>query len=179
MNAPGDEFFKTLKEKMGSLRILAEDLGVITPDVEALRDRYDFPGMKVLHFAFGSDPGNIFLPFNYPRNCLVYTGTHDNDTTVGWFEKLGDWERDNLIASIGYVSPMGIHWDLIRTALNSVANLSMFPLQDVLGLGTDARMNFPGIAEGNWAWRYRGEAIWTDWIRDRLGYLTERSGRAI
>ena len=179
VNAPGDAFFKMLKEKMGSLPILAEDLGVITPDVEALRDRYDFPGMKVLHFAFGSDPGNVFLPFNYPRNCLVYTGTHDNDTTVGWFEKLGDWERDNVIASIGHVSPMGIHWDLMRTALNSVANLSIFPLQDVFGLGTDARMNFPGIAEGIWAWRYRNEAIWTDWISDRLGHLTERSGRSI
>ncbi len=179
VNAPGDAFFKTLKEKMGSLPILAEDLGVITPDVEALRDRYDFPGMKVLHFAFSSDPGNIFLPFNYPRNCLVYTGTHDNDTTIGWFEKLGDWERENLIASIGPTSPMGIHWDLIRTALNSVANLSVFPLQDIFGLGSDARMNFPGVAEGNWAWRYRNEAIFTDWIRDRLGHLTERSGRSI
>ncbi len=177
VKAPGAEFFKVLKERMGSLPILAEDLGVITPEVEALRDDYEFPGMKVLHFAFGSDPGNVFLPFNYPRNCLVYTGTHDNDTTVGWFEKLGDWERDNLLIHLGCVSPMGVHWDLIRIALNSIANLSVVPFQDIFGLGSDARMNFPGIAEGNWAWRYRDEAIGTDWIRDRLRYLTERSGR--
>jgi 4-alpha-glucanotransferase len=177
VKAPGAEFFQVLKERLGSLPILAEDLGVITPEVEALRDGYDFPGMKVLHFAFGSDPGNVFLPFNYPRNCLVYTGTHDNDTTVGWFEQLGGWERDNLLIHLGCVSPMGIHWDLIRIALNSVANLAIVPLQDVFGLGTDARMNFPGVAEGNWAWRYRSEAIGTDWIRDRLRFLTERSGR--
>ncbi len=177
VKAPGEAFFKVLKDRMGTLPILAEDLGVITPEVEALRDEYEFPGMKVLHFAFGSDSGNVFLPFNYPRNCLVYTGTHDNDTTVGWFEKLGDWERDNLLIHLGYVSPMGIHWDLIRIALNSVANLSIVPFQDIFGLGSDARMNFPGIAEGNWAWRYRDEAIGTDWIRDRLRHLTERSGR--
>lgn len=177
VKAPGETFFKVLKDRLGSLPILAEDLGVITPEVEALRDRYEFPGMKVLQFAFGSDPGNVFLPFNYPRNCLVYTGTHDNDTTVGWFEKLGGWERDNLLIHLGCVSPMGIHWDLIRIALNSVANLAIIPFQDLFGLGSDARMNFPGIAEGNWAWRYRSDAIETTWIRDRLRYLTERSGR--
>jgi 4-alpha-glucanotransferase len=177
VDAPGEAFFEVLRSKLGSLPILAEDLGVITPDVEALRDRYEFPGMKVLHFAFGSDPGNAFLPFNYPRNCLVYTGTHDNDTTVGWFEKLNDWERDNVITHIGCVSPNGIHWDMIRIALNSVANLAIFPFQDLFGLGSDARMNFPGVAEGNWEWRYRYEAIETDWIRGRLRWFTERSGR--
>ncbi len=177
VKAPGEAFFEVLRSKLGSLPILAEDLGVITPEVEALRDRYEFPGMKVLHFAFGSDPGNAFLPFNYPRNCLVYTGTHDNDTTVGWFEKLNDWERDSVITHIGCVSPNGIHWDMIRTALNSVASLAIFPFQDLFGLGSDARMNFPGIAEGNWAWRYRYEAIGTEWIGGRLRWLTERSGR--
>jgi 4-alpha-glucanotransferase len=131
----------------------------------------------VLHFAFGSDPGNAFLPFNYPRNCLVYTGTHDNDTTVGWFEKLNDWERDSLMTQLGCVSPQGIHWDLIRLALNSVANLAIVPFQDVLGLGSDARMNFPSIAEGNWEWRYRQDGIETQWLCDRLRWLTERSGR--
>lgn len=177
VKAPGEAFFKVLRSSLGSLPILAEDLGVITPEVEALRDRYDFPGMKVLHFAFGSDSGNVFLPFNYPRNCLVYTGTHDNDTTVGWFEKLEDWERDSVIAHIGSISSNGIHWDIIRTALNSVANLSIVPFQDLFGLGSDARMNFPGIAEGNWNWRYRYETIGSDWIRDRFRWLTERSGR--
>ena len=178
VKAPGEAFFEVLRSSLGALPILAEDLGVITPEVEALRDRYNFPGMKVLHFAFGSDPGNVFLPFNYPRNCLVYTGTHDNDTTVGWFEKLEDWERDSVMAHIGCVSPEGIHWDIIRTALNSIANLSVVPFQDLFGLGSDARMNFPGIAEGNWDWRYRYETIGTDWIRDRLRWLTERSGRS-
>jgi 4-alpha-glucanotransferase len=172
VKAPGEAFFEVLRSKLGSLPILAEDLGVITPEVEALRDRYEFPGMKVLHFAFGSDPGNAFLPFNYPRNCLVYTGTHDNDTTVGWFEKLNDWERDSVITHIGCVSPNGIHWDMIRTALNSVASLAVFPFQDLFGLGSDARMNFPGVAEGNWEWRYRYEAIGTDWIGGRLRWLT-------
>ena len=177
VTAPGTEFFEALRSKLGSLPILTEDLGVITREVEELRDRFEFPGMKVLHFAFGSDPGNAFLPFNYPRNCLVYTGTHDNDTTVGWYEKLNDWERDSLLTQIGCVSPQGIHWDLIRLALNSVANLAIVPFQDVLGLGSDARMNFPSIAEGNWEWRYRQDAIETDWLRDRLRWLTERSGR--
>lgn len=177
VKAPGDEFFTVLREKLGKLPILAEDLGVITPEVEALRDKFDFPGMKVLHFAFGSDPANPFLPFNYPRNCLVYTGTHDNDTTVGWFEKLNDWERDNLLVHIGAVSPEGIHWDLIRLALSSVANLAIIPFQDLFGLGSDARMNYPGKPEGNWGWCYREEAIQTDWIRDRLRRMTERFGR--
>lgn len=177
IKAPGDEFFQTLREQLGKLPILAEDLGVITPEVEALRDKYDFPGMRVLHFAFGSDPGNSFLPFNYVRNCVVYTGTHDNDTTVGWFEKLADWEKDHLMVQIGCVSPEGIHWDLIRQALGSIANLAILPLQDIYGLGSDARMNFPGIPEGNWEWRYREEAILTDWIRDRLHWMTTRLGR--
>ncbi|MEB3293008.1 MAG: 4-alpha-glucanotransferase [Synechococcales bacterium] len=177
IKAPGDEFFQTLRQQLGKLPILAEDLGVITPEVEALRDKYEFPGMRVLHFAFGSDPGNSFLPFNYVRNCVVYTGTHDNDTTVSWFEKLADWEKDHLMVQIGCVSSEGIHWDLIRQALGSIANLAIFPLQDLYGLGSDARMNFPGVPEGNWEWRYREEAILTDWIRDRLRWMTTRFGR--
>lgn len=177
VKAPGEQFFQVLRDTLGKLPILAEDLGVITPEVEALRDKFEFPGMKVLHFAFGSDPGNPFLPFNYPRNCLVYTGTHDNDTTVGWFEKLPDWEKEHVLIQIGCVSPDGIHWDLIRVALSSVANLAVIPFQDLFGLGSDARMNFPGIPEGNWSWRYREEAIQTQWIGDRLRRMTERFGR--
>jgi 4-alpha-glucanotransferase len=149
---------------------------VITPAVEALRDDFEFPGMKVLQFAFGSDPGNVFLPFNYPRNCLVYTGTHDNNTTLGWFKSLDDWERQNLLAHIGHVSPEGIHWDLIRVALGSVAQLAILPLRDVLGHDEPGRMNFPGKPEGNWEWRY-GEDMVNQEVRDRLRRLTERSGR--
>ncbi len=177
VKALGDELFEVIRDKLGKLPVLAEDLGMITPEVESLRDKYEFPGMKVLHFAFGSDPGNPFLPFNYPRNCIVYTGTHDNNTTAGWFANLPDWERQKLIDYLGCVSPDGIHWDLIRLALSSVADLAIVPLQDVLGLGENARMNFPGKSEGNWAWRYRHEALVDSYFSDRLRYLSELFGR--
>jgi 4-alpha-glucanotransferase len=177
ITAPGEQFFVALEQSLGKLPILAEDLGVITPEVEALRDRFSFPGMKVLHFAFGSDPGNAFLPFNYPRNAVVYTGTHDNNTTVGWFQTLSDWERQNLMTQIGTISSEGIHWDLIRQALGSVASLSILPLQDVMGLGNEARMNFPGVAEGNWGWRYHSSQM-TDWMVQRLQHMTQRMGRS-
>lgn len=177
VTAPGVELFETVAEKLGSLPILAEDLGVITPEVEALRDRFEFPGMKILHFAFGSDNGNPYLPTNYPRNCLVYTGTHDNDTTVGWFEKLADYDRGRLMQYMGGLSHEGIHWDLIRLALMSVANQAIVPLQDVLGLNSNARMNCPGVADGNWGWRYQAEAL-DQTCRQRLRSLTELANRA-
>lgn len=177
VKAPGDEFFEVLRQKLGTLPILAEDLGVITPEVEALRDKFEFPGMKILQFAFGSDPGNPFLPFNYTRNCLVYTGTHDNDTSVGWFEKASDYEKQNLLDYLGCVSHDGIHWDLIRLALSSIANQAVIPMQDLLGLGSFARMNFPSVAEGNWEWRYTADAL-TPALADRLKRLTTLCGRA-
>ena len=171
IEAPGDEFFEVLRQKLGKLPILAEDLGVITPEVEALRDKFEFPGMKILHFAFGSDPGNAYLPFNYPLNCVVYTGTHDNDTTVGWYEKLSDYEKDYVWRYLGCISDAGIHWDFIRLALSSVANQALIPLQDILGSGSEARMNRPGVGEGNWGWRYREDAL-TKEISDRLDKMT-------
>jgi 4-alpha-glucanotransferase len=177
VKAPGYAFFETLKQELGELPIMAEDLGVITPGVEELRDRFEFPGMKVLHFAFGADPANPFLPFNFPRNCVVYTGTHDNDTTAGWFEALNDYERNTLLDYLGGAGKDGIHWNLIRTALSSIANVAIIPMQDVFGHGTSARMNFPGKPEGNWEWRYRGEEL-TDEVRDRLRDLTKLFGRA-
>lgn len=177
IEAPGEEFFQALNQDLGKLPILAEDLGIITPEVEALRDRFEFPGMRILHFAFGSDPGNPYLPFNYVRNSVVYTGTHDNDTSVGWFQKLSDYERNNFLSYIGCISPEGVHWDLIRLALNSISNLSIVPLQDLFGLGTEARMNVPSVAEGNWAWRYRSEMLSPD-VRDRFAHLTRLFGRA-
>ena len=177
VEAPGDAFFEVIRQKLGKLPVLAEDLGVITPEVEALRDKYEFPGMKVLQFAFGSDPANPFLPFNYPRNAVVYTGTHDNDTTVGWFNSANDNEKQNLWLYLGCISPEGIQWDLIRLALSSIANQAIIPLQDVLGLGNEARMNFPSVAEGNWEWRYQAAAL-TDELRDRLKVLTRLNGRA-
>jgi 4-alpha-glucanotransferase len=177
IEAPGEAFFEVLNEKLGKLPIMAEDLGIITPDVEALRDRFEFPGMKVLQFAFGSGPGNVYLPFNYERNFVVYTGTHDNNTTVGWFNELSDNERNALLRYLGCTSSEGIHWDMIRMALGSVANQAIFPLQDILGLGAEARMNFPSRSEGNWDWRYRSDAL-TEEVRDRLKTLTENFGRS-
>ena len=177
VEAPGEAFFNAVKAEFGSLPILAEDLGVITPEVEALRDQFDFPGMKILQFAFGSDHNNPYLPFNYVRNCLVYTGTHDNDTTVGWFEKASEYERDRVLRYIGGLHADGIHWSLIRLALSSIANQAIIPLQDLLGLGSFARMNSPGKADGNWAWRYRSEML-TGELRERLRELTRLYTRA-
>lgn len=177
IEAPGKALFKTIAEKLGKLPIVAEDLGVITPEVEALRDEFEFPGMKILHFAFGSGAGNPYLPINYDtRNCMVYTGTHDNDTTVGWFEKLPEHERLGVLAYLGPLSSEGIEWQLIRVAMSSVANQAIVPLQDLLGLGSESRMNVPSTAEGNWQWRYGYDAL-TGEIRDRLKMLTETYGR--
>jgi 4-alpha-glucanotransferase len=177
VEAPGVAFFNTLKQELGSLPILAEDLGVITPDVEALRDKFEFPGMKILQFAFGSDNENPFLPFNYVKNTVVYTGTHDNDTTLGWFYALSEYERDRVWQYLGCSTNNGIHWDLIRLALSSVSNQALIPLQDVLGFGTDTRMNYPGKPSGNWGWRYQWENLNHE-LSDRLRHLTTVYGRA-
>ena len=177
IKAPGTALLDLINQKFGNLPIIAEDLGVITPEVEALRDRYEFPGMKILQFAFGAGPGDPFLPFNYDRNCVVYTGTHDNDTTVGWFNQLQNYERDEVLRYLGCIDPQGIHWSLIRMGWMSIANMAIVPYQDLLGLDTDARMNFPGKPEGNWGWRYRPEALNRE-VGDRLKTMTYISGRA-
>jgi 4-alpha-glucanotransferase len=175
--APGEAFFTVLGEKLGTLPIIAEDLGFITPEVEALRDKFKFPGMKVLQFAFDSDSANGFLPFNYVNhNCVVYTGTHDNDTTIGWFNGRSPEAQARVIDYLGCVCPEGIHWSLIRLAMGSVANLAIFPLQDILGLGSEAKMNSPSKADNNWEWRYRQEAL-TEELSDRLKHLTNIYGR--
>ncbi len=152
VTAPGAELFETVGQALGSLPIMAEDLGVITPEVEALRDRFAFPGMKVLQFAFipGSEAG--YLPHEYPANAVVYTGTHDNDTVVGWWATREGAERARVVRYLGR-EPDEIHWDLIRLASASVADTVLIPLQDVLGLGSEARMNTPGRPGGNWTWR--------------------------
>ena len=178
VEAPGEALFDVLNQKLGNLPVMAEDLGIITPEVEALRDRFNFPGMKILQFAFGSDPGNPYLPFNHERNSVVYTGTHDNDTTVGWFNQLSSQEKESVLHYLGCTSSEGIHWDFIRLALSSVGNQAIIPLQDVLGLGTEARMNFPSKAEDNWDWRYQPDAL-TDHLRDHLRALTETYGRGL
>ncbi|HYY42525.1 MAG TPA: 4-alpha-glucanotransferase, partial [Pyrinomonadaceae bacterium] len=166
--------------------IIAEDLGVITPDVEALRDDFGFPGMRILQFAFGGDPKNIDLPHNYHRNLVAYTGTHDNDTTVGWFNSEAgasstrtteqiELER-NFCLKYLHTNGKEIHWDFIRAVFASVANTAIVPLQDALGGGPEARMNLPNSTAGNWAWRYQKKAL-TAKVRDRLKNLSELYGR--
>lgn len=161
---PGAALFEALQASLGKLPLIAEDLGVITPDVEALRDQFAFPGMRVLQFAFGDDPKAVdYRPHNFIPNCAVYTGTHDNDTTVGWFRSQageGTTRTAEQIArerefALNYLQSDGseIHWDMIRLAMASVARLAVFPMQDVLGLGTEARMNLPSTSRGNWSWR--------------------------
>lgn len=177
LDAPGDEFFQILAKQLGQLPIVAEDLGVITPEVEALRDKYEFPGMKILQFAFDDDRNNGFLPYNYTnRKCIVYTGTHDNNTTVGWFEERSPEAKANVVNYLGCLCNDGIHWAMIRLALSSVGNTAIVPFQDILGLGTNAKMNTPSHATGNWTWRCRGEAF-NDELSGRLKYLTYLYGR--
>jgi 4-alpha-glucanotransferase len=187
VNVPGRELFTAIRQALGDLPIIAEDLGVITPDVEALRDDFGLPGMRILQFAFGGDTKNLDLPHNYIRNSVVYTGTHDNDTTVGWFTSVAgagstrdkeQIERERNFC-LNYLNSDGreIHWDFIRALVASVADTAIIPLQDLLGLGNDARMNLPNSTMGNWAWRYKASAL-TDEVGERLKRLTQIYGRA-
>lgn len=158
VKGPGIPFFETLREALGELPLIAEDLGHITPDVEELRDRFELPGMNILQFAFASDAGNPYLPHNLRHNSVIYTGTHDNDTTLGWYRTR---EKAELEALHRYLGPTeeGIVWALIRMAYRSVADIAVVPLQDVLELGTEARMNTPGKFGGNWTWRFKMEHL--------------------
>lgn len=186
VSGPGADLFERVQQALGQTPIIAEDLGTITPEVEALRERFGFPGMRVLQFAFSGDPRSVHLPHNYIRNCVVYTGTHDNNTTVGWFrgEDVKDTtqsreEREREVRfALRYLGSDGreINWDFIRLALMSVADTAIIPLQDVLGLGSEARMNTPGRIEGNWCWRFTFEML-TDEIRSKLKELTTIYGR--
>ncbi len=178
---PGAKLFQALEKALGPLPIVAENLGVITPEVEALRHQFGYPGMSVLQFAFGDESqSNDFRPHNYPRELVAYTGTHDNDTTVGWWNSgAGDSTRSaeevrrERAFTRAYLGTSGdeIHWDFIRAVLASVANTAIVPLQDVLGLGNESRMNLPASTKGNWAWRFRAEDL-TPSVRQRLKCLT-------
>jgi 4-alpha-glucanotransferase len=165
VSVPGDELFTTMEKKLGSLPIIAEDLGIITPDVTSLRERFGFPGMRILQFAFDSaeagvlSADNRFLPHNHTADSIVYTGTHDNDTTSGWFASRSPMERDYLDR---YAPPTDreVEWRLIRMALASVCRFAIIPMQDVLGLGSEARMNTPGTTgDENWSWRVPEQAL--------------------
>ena len=187
VRGPGDELFYAIRNALGDLNIIAEDLGVITEEVDALRERLGFPGMRVLQMAFGADPKAAeYRPHSYIHNCVAYTGTHDNDTTVGWFtaepgtqttqprEEIEEERRNVCI----YANSDGreINWDMIHMASGSVADTAIFPLQDILGLGTEGRMNKPGSGSNNWEWRTVPGAV-TDEMRQRLANLTRVYGR--
>jgi 4-alpha-glucanotransferase len=183
VKGPGIGLFHTLREALGPLPVVAENLGVITPEVESLRAEFGFPGMSILQFAFGTDPqASSFRPHNYSREMVAYTGTHDNDTTIGWWTSGGYGESTRSAEGIRaereyarrYLNTDGrrIHWDFIRALQASVADTVLIPLQDVLGLGSEARMNQPATLTGNWRWRYRAEMLTIETAR-QLRALTE------
>lgn len=157
---PGREFLEYLENNLGGLRLIAEDLGVITPEVEALRDEFILPGMKVLQFAFDGSPKNPYLTSNYEsENCVVYTGTHDNDTTEGWYASLASEERKRVCKILKIGDNGRMVEMLVQAATGSKARIAIIPFQDRLGLGSEARLNVPGVPEGNWRWRARRERI--------------------
>ncbi|NUQ80987.1 MAG: 4-alpha-glucanotransferase [Bacteroidetes bacterium] len=180
VKAPGKKLFSSVQKHMGNLPIIAEDLGVITPEVEALRDKFEFPGMKIMQFAFGTDMETKFLPHNFIPNCVVYTGSHDNDTTRAYFDvaKREAGKNDIYEFTQKYLNYYGedLVGELIRVGYASVADTVVFPMQDLLNLGTEARMNFPGKLGGNWSWRFSWEQV-PYGIADRykaLGKLYDR-----
>jgi 4-alpha-glucanotransferase len=175
VKGPGENLFDAIQQELGSLQIIAEDLGVITPEVNALRNKYHFPGMKVLQFAFSTGPEDNFLPHCYEKNYVVYTGTHDNDTTLGWYDKATEFERD-FVKRYCNSNGKAINWDLIRLSMQSVADMAVIPLQDIIGLKSDGRMNFPGTVDGNWEWRFTWDEI-KPWMTERLFELTTLYGR--
>ena len=175
VKAPGAALFTALRTALGGLPLLAEDLGEITPEVDDLRLGFGLPGMRILQFAFGGAVEDRFLPHGYERNCAVYTGTHDNDTTAGWYAGLTPAELAALRRYVPGVDrdPVG---ELLRVAWASVADFAIAPLQDVLGLGTEARMNLPGTETGNWSWRFTADMLDPDRL-ERLAELTATYGR--
>lgn len=175
VRGPGAHFFASLEQQLGSLPLIAEDLGTITPDVHDLRDRFGLPGMKILQFAF-SGPDNAYLPHNYATpNCVVYTGTHDNDTTVGWWKALSAAEKKEVKAYLQGIDKDPA-WTLIRSAMGSTARIALFPVQDLLALPTTSRMNEPGREKGNWGWRLTSDQL-TPELASKLRELTVRYAR--
>jgi len=182
VKGPAIALFNAVKDALGDIQLIAEDLGIITPEVDNLREQLGLPGMRILQMAFGNDPkAPEYRPHNHIVNCAVYTATHDHNTTVGWFTaepgtqttQTAEEVKKEREYALKYLGTSGgeIHWDFIRLALSSVARIAIFPLQDVLGLGTEARMNLPGTTEGNWEWRFSWEML-TPAIREELRELT-------
>ena len=174
---PKDYLFEELRRQLGDLPFIAEDLGMITPAVHELRERLQIPGMKVLQFAFGDPGAHIYLPHNFEPNCVVYTGTHDNDSTVGWWNSGASAEEKRAaLAYIGDVAD-GIHWAFIRAAFTSVAKMAIVPLQDVLGLDSESRMNTPSLSDGNWGWQFESGLLTGD-VAQKLASLATVTDRA-
>jgi 4-alpha-glucanotransferase len=176
MPGPGDELLTALKTALGGLPLIAEDLGFITSEVDALREQFGLPGMRILQFAFGGAVERRFLPHNLQRNVVVYTGTHDNDTTRGWYSGLTEEERTRFLR-YAPGADLDPSWCLIRLAWASVADCAITPLQDILRLDREARMNRPGTTSGNWCWRFQESQLETK-LLDRLVELTETYERA-
>ena len=169
---PRTDLFNAIKNELGELPIIAEDLGTMTQGVIDLREATGFPGMKILGFAFDSGAENDYLPHTYTKNCVVYTGTHDNDTLIGWFTKAKEEDRQFARDYLHSQSDNEIHWDALRGAWSSVANMAIAPIQDFLGLGSEARINTPGLASGNWQWRLK-DGVLTDELAERIAKLTK------
>ena len=173
---PGRAFFEAIEAELGQLPIIAEDLGLITPEVTALRETCGYPGMRILQFAFGSGPANPYLPHNLERQCVAYTGTHDNETTVGWWASAMAGEKADARAYLGHCVDTEPHWALINALSMSVANTLVIPFQDVLGLDTRHRMNTPGLATGCWEWRFEWNLVNHE-PAERLAAMTRAHGR--
>ena len=165
-----------MERDLGRLPLIAEDLGYLTPEVFELLEETRYPGLKVLQFAFDPEGQSIYLPHRYERNCVVYTGTHDNDTTQGWYIGLNEAEKAFLDEYLDGAKPEKIHWQLIRLAMSSVADVCIIPMQDVLGLSASARMNKPQTSQGNWRWRLK-EGQFNNETVQRLARVTELFGR--
>ena len=172
---PGEKLFVAFQESFGVLPIIAEDLGLITPDVIELRDKFNLPGMRILQFAFGDNDSNYFLPHHYITNTVAYTGTHDNDTTLGWWNTAGEHEK-SFAKFYLHSDSKEINWDMMSALAKSAANTVIFPLQDVMGLGSPDRMNFPGTPWGNWEWRFTWQRV-QDWQTERLREFTNSHKR--
>ena len=178
VKAPGHALFAKLREELGTLPFVAEDLGLISPEVEALRDEFDLPGMRILQFGFGNRGAHLYLPHRFIENTAVYTGTHDNDTTLGWWQNCATPEEKSAVESYVGLTHNDPTWSLIRAAATSVADVCLFPLQDILGIGTEGRMNVPSAATGNWSWRFEQPAL-TKEIAAKLFALTDITDRTL
>ncbi len=186
IEAPGDALLASILGHFPNIQLIAEDLGIITPEVEALRAKYELPGMKILHFAFGGDENNPYLPHNIEENSVIYTGTHDNNTTLGWYESISEDEQQNVNAYISEnnlsknnaSTDVDMPFSLINTALAAISTIAIIPMQDILELDTNSRMNVPGTSEGNWHWRFRWDQLNANQI-NQFSEAIQRHGRAV